>query len=330
LLTRGNPTTPGEKVLPAPLSALAEAGDTLPIEPSRDNNSSGRRLAWARWLTVPGSRPAALLARVQANRIWQHHFGRGIVATGENLGASGAPPTHPQLLEYLAATFAKSGWSLKALHREILSSAVYRQSSADNAAAFELDPDNALLWRFSLARLDAEALRDAMLAVGGNLDRSFGGPYVPTERSASGEVLVAPSAPAAHRRTLYLQQRRTQTLSFLNVFDSPSIVFNCLERPVSTIPLQSLSLLNSAFVVEQADRFAARLAREAPAETEPRIAHAFLVAVARPPTDEELRSAVEFVAAQRGRHAAQPDAAGHAWRDFCHMLLASNAFLYVE
>jgi hypothetical protein len=127
-----------------------------------------------------------------------------------------------------------------------------------------------------------------------------------------------------------LQQRRTQTLSFLNLFDSPSIVFNCLERPVSTIPLQSLSLLNSDFVVEQAGRFAERLAREAPAEIEPRIAHAFLIAASRAPTEPELRSAVEFVGAQRERHSGRADAEQQAWRDFCHMLLASNPFLYVE
>jgi hypothetical protein len=196
--------------------------------------------------------------------------------------------------------------------------------------AFELDPENTLLWRFSLARLDAEALRDAMLAVGGNLDRRFGGPYVPTERAASGEVLVARSSPDADRRTLYLQQRRTQTLSFAHVFDSPSIVFNCLERPVSTIPLQSLSLLNSAFVVDLAGRFAERLASEAPAGGESRVTHAFLIAVSREPTADELRAAVEFVDAQLRHYADRPDAQERAWRDFCQMLLASNQFLYVE
>jgi Protein of unknown function (DUF1553)/Protein of unknown function (DUF1549)/Planctomycete cytochrome C len=331
LLERGNHGTPGEKVEPAPLAALAEEGIGLKVsEPFPGAQSTGRRLAWARWLTRPGSRSAALLARVQANRIWQHHFGTGIVATSDNLGVSGAAPSHPDLLEDLAGELVRGGWRTKAIHRLILNSAVYRQSSDIAPAAFKIDPDNRLLWRMPLVRLDAEALRDAMLATGGRLDRRLGGPYVPTTREKSGEVVIGAGTPGANRRSLYLQQRRTQTLSLLGVFDSPSIVFNCVERPVSTMPLQSLSLLNSEFVVEQARHFAARLMREAGNEAPARIERGFLLATARAPTVAELDASLAFIRTQQALYADQTDNELKTWTDFCQMLFASSAFLYVE
>ncbi|MGD9724098.1 MAG: PSD1 and planctomycete cytochrome C domain-containing protein [Pirellulales bacterium] len=345
LLERGNYGARGERVEPAPLEALAEAGEALDVRPPAGAaNSSGRRLAWARWVTAPGSRAAALVARVQVNRLWQHYFGSGIVATTENLGTSGAPPSHPELLEYLAQRFVTSGWSSKALHREVLRSAVYRQTSTFREEAFAADPENRLLWRFSLRRLDGEALRDAMLRVAGALDAHSGGPYVPTARDEQGEVVITGSGSGAARRAIYLQQRRTAVLSFLNVFDSPSIVFNCVARPVSTMPLQSLSLLNSEFAVQQATRFAERVAAASPADDEAVVRRAYQLALAREPSEPELAAAREFVAGQRSHYAAaaggadeaaadkaeSPAATQQAWRDFCQMLLASNAFLYLE
>jgi hypothetical protein len=267
---------------------------------------------------------------VQVNRIWQHHFGAGIVSSTENLGASGAPPSHEELLEYLAAEFIRSGWSTKHMHRLLLGSAAYRRTSALNDKAFGVDPDNRLLWRYSLRRLDAESLRDAMLAVSGRLDRRFGGPYVPTTRDEFGEVLIQPDMPGALRRSIYLQQRRTQTVSLLGVFDSPTIVFNCIERPASTMPLQSLSLLNADFVVSQAGHFASRLASDAGPQTEARLARAFLLALGRPADPSQISASREFVETQRGHYAEAADADARAWADFCQMLLASNAFLYVE
>src|SRR5262249_7661846 len=157
-------------------------------------------------------------------------------------------PSHPELLEYLAGEFVRSGWHVKQLHRLMLNSAAYRQTSALNETAHKLDPDNRLLWRWTVRRLDAEAIRDAMLATADRLDASMGGPYVARSRDGAGEVVVVGGAAGANRRSLYLQQRRTQTLSLLGVFDSPSLVVNCVQRPVSTIPLQSLSLLNSPFL----------------------------------------------------------------------------------
>ncbi len=270
------------------------------------------------------------MARVQVNRLWQHRFGTGIVATTENLGASGSPPTHPELIDYLAARLIHNGWSMKAMHRLILGSAVYRQSSELNPAAFKVDPDNRLLWRYSLQRLDAESIRDAMLAASGQLDARFGGPYVPTTRDGAGEVGVKPDQPGRLRRSLYLQQRRSQTLSMLGVFDSPSIVFNCIQRPVSTMPLQSLSLLNSQFAVEAAAGFARRIEREAGDDPIARLERAWLIAFARAPSEAQRQSALAFVERQTVQYAAAEDADARAWADLCQMLLASSAFLYIE
>ncbi len=330
LLERGSHATPGEKVFPAPITALAETDESLDVDvPFKGAGSTGRRLAWARWVTAPGSRPASLMARVQANRIWHHHFGTGIVATTENLGVSGSPPSHPGLLEYLAGRLVESGWSVKALHRAILNSAAYRQSSALNSKAFDVDPENRLVWRMPARRLDAEALRDTILATSGALDSGMTGHYIPTTRDAAGEVVVKHDTPGASRRSIYLQQRRTQTLSLLGVFDSPSIVFNCIQRPVSTMPLQSLSLLNSPFMLRQSRQFAERLASEAGQDASARIERAFLLAVSRPPTDAERQAALEFVASQQELYGGNGDDL-RPWNDFCQMLLASNAFLYVE
>ena len=231
LLLRGDLRTPGPKVAPGAPAFLTDAGNRYqPKPPFPGSSSTGARLALARWLTAPGSRPAALLARVLANRIWQHHFGTGLAATSENLGYTGSPPTHPELLEFLASELVRSGWRPKALHRRILRSSVYRQSSARNPEAGRVDPDNHLLARFPLLRLDAEAIRDAMLVASGELDPRQGGPYVATERTGTGEVVVEENTAGATRRSVYLQQRRTQTNSLLEVFDSPSLVTTCTRR----------------------------------------------------------------------------------------------------
>ena len=327
LLKRGIYTDPGPVVAPSPPSALLDPGEW--VEPSASAGStSGRRLAFARWLTKPGSRPAALLARVTANRIWQGHFGTGLVSTPENLGYSGSPPLNPDLLEFLAGELARSGWSAKNLHRLILSSTAYRQSTALNSAAAKVDPDNLLLWRYPLRRLDAETIRDAMLAVSGELDERAGGPYVPTIQTGDGEIVVNAKVDGALRRSVYLQQRRTQVLSFLGVFDAPSMVTTCTRRNASTIPLQSLSLLNSQFVVDRAEAFARRLRRETGDANEGRLDRAFLLTAGRSPSEEERRAARKFLAEQPAYYRGKPDAEGRAWVDFCQMLLSSNAFLH--
>lgn len=329
LLDRGEYSQPKIKVEPAPIAVLNDPGNPLTVTaPANAFPSTGRRLAWANWVTYPDSRAASLMARVQVNRVWQHHFGLGLVGTSENLGMSGSDPTNPALLDWLAAEFIRSGWSLKAMHRLILSSAVYRQSGVAHDAGLQTDPYNLLLWRYPIRRLDAESIRDTQLAVSGDLDFSLDGPYIPTTRNGAAEVIVPEDRPGAFRRSIYLQQRRSQGLSMLNVFDAPTMVINCTRRPVTTMPLQSLSLLNSEFAVARGRSFAKRIQQEAADLPESRIRLAFILATGQPCSDNELTEALHFVAAQE--QAYVENANERAWSDFCQLLLASNACLYVE
>ena len=339
LLLQGNLATPGPKVGPGVLAFLTDPDNRYePKPPFANSSSTGRRLALARWLTRPKSRPAALLARVLANRVWQHHFGTGLVATSDNLGYTGSPPTHPELLEFLADSLVQSGWSAKSLHRLILVSSVYRQSSAAYPEATRIDPDNRLLAHYPLRRLDAEAIRDAMLAVAGELNDRQGGPYVATDRNDSGEVVIDESAAGATRRSVYLQQRRTQITSLLEVFDAPSIVTTCTRRLPSTIPLQSLSLMNSGFIIARAQKLATRLELECKrsnrgeGDCDARINHAFVAIIGRAPDADERNAARRFLETQPSRYPGltEFECRYRALADFCQMMLASNAFLYVE
>ncbi len=330
-LNRGSYFNKGDKVSPNVFSFLADKSDPFEIERAASEQAgqtTGRRLAFARWLTQPNSRASALLARVTMNRMWQRHFGVGIVASTENLGYSGASPSHPELLEFLASAFIESGWDTKAMHRQIMMSAVYRQRSSGSELGQKLDAENRLLWRAPVQRLDAEAIRDAMLAVSGKLDPQAGGPYVPTKKLGGGEVVVAEESEGVFRRSVYLQHRRSQEHTLLQTFDAPKMVVNCVRRNLTTVPLQSLSLLNSNFVMNRAQDMANRLAKEAP-ETSARIERAFQLAWGRSPTEEEHQAAVLFLAEQPKRY-KNATANDWAWRDFCQSLLASNGFLYVE
>ncbi len=324
LLVRGEYKTPGEEVpAAAPVVFSEERNPSL-------LTSGGRRQALAEWVTRPGSRAAAVLARVTVNRWWQHHFGTGIVATPDNLGYSGAPPSHPELLEYLAGEFIRENWTAKPIHRLILHSAAYRQASRPNTAAQAVDPDNRLLSSYPFRRLDAESIRDAMLAVSGELDPQMYGPYVPTTRSPEGDVVVVDNHAGANRRSVYLQQRRTQVVGMLEAFDAPSITFNCAIRPSTTVPLQSLKLLNSQFLRAQAAAFAKRIRPNAETSDDAALTAAFRTAWGRLPTDAELESSRSFLKTQPAEYTGQPNAAEQTWTDFCQMLLASNAFLYLE
>jgi hypothetical protein len=331
LLDRGEYSHPKDKVEPAPVSALNDETNPLQITaPPGGFPSSGRRLAWANWVTKPGSRAASLMARVQVNRVWQQYFGTGLVSTPENLGMSGAEPTHPALLDWLAGEYIRSGWSLKSLHRVILQSAVLQQSSIANNEGTTVDPYNKLLWRFPIRRLDAEAVRDSQLAISGDLDLSLEGPYVPTTRNGAAEVLVPENNPGAFRRSIYLQQRRSQGLSLLNVFDAPMMVVNCTRRPVTTMPLQSLTLLNSEFAVRRGQNFAKRILSDAELSDEDRIRLAFVLATGSPCEDEVAAETRSFIAQQQEIYADSSDSRHKAWADFCQLLLASNSCLYLE
>ncbi len=332
ILKRGDFNAPGEKVLPSGLAVLADDdGDFSQPGLNSDCQDLGYRLAFARWLTRPAGRPAALLARVQVNRLWQRYFGTGLAATTANLGISGSAPTHPELLEWLADQLINSGWSSRAVHRLILKSAAYRQSSALNEEAHQIDPDNQWLWRMPLRRLEAEEIYDSMLSVSGELDLHMGGPATKTIRVDVGEVSVAELLPGGKRRAIYLQQRRTQIPTILRVFDAPSLVTNCVQRLPSTIPLQSLTQLNSEFVLTRAANMAKRLALEAGLESDQRIIRAFLLTLAREPDNEELQASLRFIRQQTRQYVEESSVPQRrAWADFCHSLMASNAFLYLE
>lgn len=314
LLKRGVHDKPGDEVQPGVPASL---GGKFEIAKSTNGVSTGRRMAFANWVA---SADNPLFARVMVNRIWQHHFGTGLVSTADNLGVSGSKPSHPELLDWLASEFVKSGWSIKAMHRLILTSGVYRQSSQGESPAD--DPDNRLLGHFPLRRLDAEAVRDSMLAISGELDPRVGGPYVPSRRTEEGSVVVEEKTDGSRRRSIYMQQRRTQVVTFLQLFDAPSIVSTCGKRTPSTVPLQSLALLNSEFARLRAKAFATRVNKD--------LNLAFRLSAGRAPTKEETAACVRFLEVQRlapRKEAANDD---RAWTDLCQMLLASNAFLYVE
>ncbi len=327
LLKRGNHKTPGPLVEPAFPAFFKSNDEPLKIFPTA--TSTGRRLAWAHWITEANSPQAGLLARVTVNRIWQNCFGVGLVSTPENLGLSGAKPTHPDLLEWLASEFVRSGWKQKALLKSILCSETFRQRSLPNSEGLNRDPSNRLLWRFPLQRLDAESIRDAMLAASGRLQSKVGGAYVATTRTSEGEIIVDESKPEAFARSIFLQHRRTQVPTFLNNFDAPSIVFNCTRRAQTTMPLQSLSLLNSDFALKRGAEFAERLKRDCEGSSA-RIDLAFLLVTGKKPEPVDRKLAAQFVTRQRAVYGDKPEAEERAWADFCQSLFASNDFLYLQ
>ncbi len=327
LLVRGGYASEGIEVPPGVPAIFSSDKNSYKLVSNSPQKSSGRRLALARWLTSPEN---PVVARVLVNRVWQHHFGEGLVATVDNLGVTGAKPSHPELLDYLATEFVQSGWKLKALHRLIVTSATYRQSGALRDAAFAIDPENRLLWRFPLQRLDAESVRDAILFTCGELNLEVGGPYVPTKSNSDSQVVVDENNAGAKRRSLYLQQRRTQPLGMLEVFDAAQMNPNCTRRNPSTVSLQSLALLNSDFIRSRSRAFAQRLEKECGADNQQRLERTFLLALGRKPNPSEHSAAEEFLQAQVAHYADKPDKTERIWTDFCQMVLAGNAFLYVE
>ena len=339
LLQRGSVESPGPAVKPGFLSVLCSDEETCLAMPSpnRAGETTGYRLALAEWLTDPKH---PLTARVIVNRIWQHHFGTGIVATPDNFGANGSPPSHPELLDWLAVDFVKHGWKVKRLHKMIMLSNVYRQSSSrvDNVAgeraAIE-DPDNRLLWRMPLRRLEAEALRDSILAVGGKLDDSLGGPPVELDNRPDGLQVAVPDG--AHRRSVYLTARRSWSLTFMGTFDFPNIDTTCTRRAPSATPLQSLTMMNSTFVMENAAAVARRVVDSQagrPNSLETIARFAYRSVLAREPSSEEIDLALEHLEKQQELYvradASSENALAASVESLAHMLISSNEFLYVD
>lgn len=328
LLKRGDALTPGAAVEPGVLTALTTPEPFAWTPAAADAKTSGRRLAFAKWLTQPEH---PLTARVMVNRIWRQHFGEGLVATPEDFGNLGATPSHPELLDWLAREFVRQEWSLKQLHRLIVTSSTYRQRSiteeSRHAKAVELDPDNRLLWRQRLRRLEGEPIRDAMLSVAGQLDDRQFGPAVPIARQADGSVI--PAAAGERRRAVYLEVRRSNPVDSLQSFDQPVMEVNCTQRKSSTVSPQALMLMNSDFPINAALSFADRLLLAAPSDA---VANAVMLSFSRPATPDELSVLNNFLATQQSRYAAAgPDASRRAaLADLCHMLLSANEFVYVD
>ncbi len=322
---KGDPQKPGGEVPRGFLQILG--GQQLPPAAT----GSGR-YELAQWLTDPSN---PLTARVMVNRIWQHHFGKGIVASPNDFGARGQPPTHAGLLDSLTIRFIASGWSIKALHKLILLSSAYQMQNVANGEAARLDPNNELLWRFDGRRLSAEEIRDAMLATSDAMDRTMGGahPFPPEMEFRYTQHKPFEAVYETERRSVYLMQQRRKKHPLLEVFDGADPKASTAARPISTTPIQALFLMNDPFVHEQARRFAGRLiaAHEQAGE---RIQMAYQLAFCRLPTGEEVRRGNEYLQScevallQSGLPMDQAPPA--AWASYARVLFSSNEFIFVD
>jgi hypothetical protein len=321
VLLRGNSKTPGERAPRRHLVAIAGA-DQGAIQ-----RGSGR-LELVRRMVDPKH---PLVARVIVNRVWQHLFGRGIAASVDNLGVLGEAPTHPELLDFLADGFTWEDWSIKQLVRKLVLSRTYQLSSVPSGRAAEVDPRNVLLSHMNVRRLEAEAIRDAILAVSGRLDERLYGPSVPVHLTAFMEGRGRPeSGPldGAGRRSLYLCVRRNFLSAMFLAFDYPIPFTSTGRRSVSNVPAQALTMMNSPFVVAEARRWAERTLAAARSTVE-RVDDLYVAAFARPASEAERQSAVAFLDEQSRRYGGQPGD-GRAWSDLCHVLLNVKEFIYIH
>jgi hypothetical protein len=316
LLTRGNPALKGAVVTPGGIASLKGVEHDFSFSP--DAPEAKRRIKLSDWIT---DRNNPLFARVMVNRMWHYHFGAGLVETPSDFGFNGGRPSHPELIDWLAVELMRNNYSLKQLHRLIVTSATYRQTSRNNPAAAKIDADNRLLWRKSPLRLEAEAVRDAMLAVSGKLNDDIGGPgyydFTTFVHNTQFYFPVDPVGESFYRRSLYRTWVRSGRNRFLDVFDCPDPSTKSPKRAVTTTPLQALSLMNNSFVLRMSDRFAERLQRESGKKTDQQIRRAYQLSYARDPDDEELNLTSRFVNQ-------------HGLSAMCRVIFNSSEFLYVD
>jgi hypothetical protein len=257
-----------------------------------------------------------LLARVIVNRLWQHHMGQGIVGTPNDFGFQGDKPTHPELLDYLAGELVRGGWKLKPLHRAILLSETYQQSHEVNPENLAIDPANRFVWHYQPHRLEAETIRDALLAVGGNLDGTMFGPSVLDD---------------TQRRSVYLRVKRSELLPVMTLFDAPEPTQSIGERSVTTVPTQALALMNSPLVRQQAQKLSARIKASGDGSLPAVVQQGYQLTFARLPTEEEQTMMLAFIEQQRAAAGGEsPEATDRALVEFCHVLLCLNEFVYID
>lgn len=344
ILNRGLYDAPKEIVEPGFLTVL----DPRPakVVPLKDTRSTGRRAALANLLTDSNN---PLTARVMVNRVWQYHFGRGLVGTASDFGVKGDRPTHPELLDWLASEFVRQGWSVKQLHRLILSSSTYQQSSRYDERAAQIDPENKLLWRYPRQRLEGETIRDAAMAVAGVLNTKMGGPSVfpelPPGLSVTGGWSVSKAESERNRRSIYVFVRRNTRYPIFETFDMPDTHESCPRRMVTTSPIQALTMLNNKLTLEWAQAFAGRVFQTAGPDFDQQIDTAYRLALSRSPDQTEIQVARYFFARHRsilservaaGESLALPTdlpeksdpVQAASLVDFCHVLINANEFVY--
>ncbi len=331
ILKRGNPTLQGDAVTPAFPEVLSPPKVAVPqLKPGQ--KTTGLRRELAKWLTDPKN---PMPARVMANRIWEHHFGRGIVRSPNDFGFGGEKPTHPELLDYLASEFVAHGWSMKAMHRTIMLSAAYQMSSAADAKALAKDPQNDLFWRFDMRRLTAEEIRDSILSINGKLNLAMGGPGIyPTIPDA---ILAGQSVPGkgwgknspeeASRRSVYIHVKRSLVVPLISAFDGPDTDFSCPARFTTTQSTQALLMLNSEMINEEARALAARLKKQAGDDPRKQVELALRLALSRTPDESEITRGVTFMQRMREKYAATPET---ALNQFSLLVLNLNEFAYLD
>jgi hypothetical protein len=320
---RGNYRVLGDAASRGLPEAICDADQPRPA------HGSGR-LELAQRMIAPDN---PLLARVMVNRIWQHHFGRGIVASPDNFGLMGRRPTHPELMDYLATQFVQQGWSIKAMHRLCVLSSTYRMASQADLEAEAQDATNQLWHRMPIRRLEAEAIRDAVLAVSGRLDLTLGGPPVPIyltpDMRGAARPKQAGPLDGAGRRSIYLNVRRNFLVPMLMAFDFPSPLTTIGRRGTSNTPSQALVMMNNPFILEQAKLWATRLLAQEDQTTEARIQAMYLTALGREPRPSELQAATQFLSQFNGD--GDPQTAGlEAWTELCHVLFNVNEFVFIN
>ena len=331
VLARGSVHAPGEQVEPG-FPAVLGFPDPEYRPPPNEAQTSGRRRALAEWVAHPAN---PLTARVMANRIWQYHFGRGIVRSSNNFGVAGTPPTHPLLLDWLASNLIDGGWTLKRMHKQIMLSATYQMSSTADAVGLDLDPENDLFWRFNMRRLTAEELRDSILTVSGSLNRSLYGPSV--YPMISDEVKAGQSRPGhgwkesppelQNRRSIYVHIKRSLILPLFLAFDGPDVDATCPVRFVTTQPTQSLSMLNGDFLNQQAAALADYLHQNAGNSPREFVTAALWRVLQRSPGKDEVDRGVGLLDSLQQDHQVDAD---RALDYYCLIVLNLNEFVSLD